>query len=229
MGLISVIIPVLNEVDRIFVTLSAVQQGTDIEIIVVDGGSTDGTVEQLRQAGIQVIETTPGRGHQMNEGARKATGEYVLFLHGDTQLPAGYDRWVREVLQQPGVVAGAFELAIAGENWRYRWVEWGVKWRSRLCQLPYGDQALFLSRARFEQVGGFPELPILEDWQFIQTLKSWGKIAIVPLPVITSARRWQRLGIWRTTMINQGVLIANFFGVDRDRIARWYRQSRSRS
>lgn len=226
MGLISVIIPVLNEADRILSTVAAVKEGTDVEILVVDGGSTDGTVERLRQAGVEVIQTTPGRGHQMNEGARQATGEYLLFLHGDTQLPGEYDRWVREVLLQPGVVAGAFELAIEGENWGYRVVEWGVKWRSHLFQLPYGDQAIFLSRAVFEQVGGFPELPILEDLQLMQRLKSLGKIAIAPLPAITSARRWQHLGIWRTTMINQGVLIAHFLGVDLHQIAHWYRQRR---
>ncbi|MDJ1173156.1 TIGR04283 family arsenosugar biosynthesis glycosyltransferase [Roseofilum capinflatum] len=224
MSRISVIIPVLNEADRILSTVARVKQGKEVEIIVVDGGSTDGTVECLKQEGIEVIQTSPGRGHQMNEGARKARGDYLLFLHGDTQLSADYDRWVGDILQQPGVVAGAFELAIEGENWGYRVVEWGVRWRSHLFQLPYGDQAIFLSRATFEQVGGFPELPILEDWRLIQALKSWGKIAIAPLPVVTSARRWQRLGIWRTTAINQGVLIAAFLGVDLHQIARWYRQ-----
>jgi len=224
MSMISVIIPVLNEAERIVSTVARVKQGKEVEIIVVDGGSTDGTVECLKQGGIEVIQTSPGRGHQMNEGARKARGEYLLFLHGDTQLPVEYDRWVRELLGQLGVVAGAFELAIEGESWGYRVVEWGVRWRSHLFQLPYGDQAIFLSRATFEQVGGFPELPILEDWRLIQALKSWGKIAIAPLPVVTSARRWQRLGIWRTTAINQGVLIAAFLGVDLHQIARWYRQ-----
>ncbi|MBP0013999.1 MAG: TIGR04283 family arsenosugar biosynthesis glycosyltransferase [Roseofilum sp. SBFL] len=225
-SMISVIIPVLNEVDQILSTVARVQQGKEVEIIVVDGGSTDGTVESLKQEGIKVIQTTPGRGHQMNEGARNARGEYLLFLHGDTRLPREYDEWVRDILPQPEVVAGAFELRIGSENWGYRMVEWGVKWRSHLCQLPYGDQAIFLSRARFEQVGGFPELPILEDWHLIQSLKPLGKIAIAPLPVVTSARRWQRLGIWRTTAINQGVLIANFLGVDLHRIARWYRKIR---
>lgn len=225
MSRISVIIPVLNEVEQILSTVARVKQGKEVEMIVVDGGSTDGTVECLQQEGIKVIETTPGRGHQMNEGARKAGGEYLLFLHGDTQLPAEYDRWVGEILQQPGVVAGAFELRIGAENWGYRLVEWGVKWRSHLCQLPYGDQAIFLSCEVFEQVGGFPESPILEDWRLIQALKPLGKIAIAPLPVVTSARRWQRLGIWRTTLMNQGVLIANFLGVDLHQIARWYRQN----
>ncbi|HBQ98531.1 MAG TPA: glycosyltransferase, partial [Cyanobacteria bacterium UBA11691] len=141
--MISVIIPVLNEVDQILSTVARVQQGKEVEIIVVDGGSTDGTVESLKQEGIKVIQTTPGRGHQMNEGARNARGEYLLFLHGDTQLPREYDQWVRDILLQPRVVAGAFELRIGSENWGYRMVEWGVKWRSHLCQLPYGDQAIF--------------------------------------------------------------------------------------
>ena len=223
---ISAIVPVLNEADRIVATLERARSGDGVEIIAIDGGSTDGTRELLAEQGISAIVTTPGRGHQMNCGAKKATGEYLLFLHGDTLLPPGYDRAIRHILQQPGVVAGAFELGIEGGSWQYRMVEWGVKWRSRLCQLPYGDQGIFLSRQAFEAVGGFPEVSILEDRDLIQRLKRRGKIAIAPLPVLTSARRWQKLGVWRTMVTNQVVLLADFLGGDRDRLARWYRQQK---
>ncbi|MDJ1182654.1 TIGR04283 family arsenosugar biosynthesis glycosyltransferase [Roseofilum casamattae] len=226
MSKISAIVPVLNEADRIIATLERVRSGHEVEIIAIDGGSTDGTLELLAEQGISAIATSPGRGHQMNCGAEQATGEYLLFLHGDTLLPWGYDRAIRQILQQPGVIAGAFALGIEGRSWQYRMVEWGVRWRSRLCQLPYGDQGIFLSRQAFEAVGGFPEVPILEDRDLIQRLKRRGKIAIASLPVLTSARRWQKLGVWRTMATNQAVLLADILGGDRDRLARWYRQQK---
>lgn len=220
---ISVVIPVLNEAAHLAQTLATVQTAADLEIIVVDGGSQDDTVQIAKSASAQVIASAPGRARQMNLGASAATGDVLLFLHGDTRLPAKFDRLIEETLAQPGVVAGAFELQIDGQQPELRWIEWGVKWRSRLLQMPYGDQALFMKATIFREIGGFAELPIMEDFEIVQRLKQLGKIAIVPVPVITSGRRWQTVGIWQTTLMNQRVILAYLLGVAPDRLARWYR------
>jgi uncharacterized protein len=160
----------------------------------------------------------------MNRGAAIAQSDILLFLHADTQLPEHFLPLIQDTLAQPQVVAGAFELAIASDQPRLRWVEWAVKWRSRLCQLPYGDQGIFLKAEVFWQLGGFADLPIMEDFDLIKRLHKLGKVAIVPAAVTTSARRWQRLGVWKTTVINQLVIAAYYLGVRGDRLARLYRR-----
>jgi len=238
---LSVIIPTLNEAAHLPATLATVwgggsesmtpegigPEGIGPEVIVVDGGSQDATCAIAAAAGARVISSPPGRCHQLNAGAAAATGRWLLFLHADTRLPPAYGVHLRHTLAQPGVVAGAFELAIDGPGWGLRWVEWGVQQRSRWLQRPYGDQGLFMARATFEGVGGFPVLPILEDVELVKALQQRGRIAIAPAAVVTAARRWQRLGVARTTVINQGILLGHRLGVDPHTLARWYRQWRS--
>lgn len=221
---ISIIIPVLNEVHHIIPLIQSLQSGHNISIIVVDGGSQDGTLETLIAHQINVLSTPPGRGHQMNQGAKIATGDILLFLHADTTLPPDFDHWVRHTLENPQVVAGAFQLRINGPQSSLRWVETWVNYRSRWCQMPYGDQALFLKADQFQAIGGFPEIPIMEDFEIIRRLRPWGKIAIVPRPVITSGRRWHKLGVIKTTLINQIVVLAYLLGISPHRIVRWYRR-----
>jgi rSAM/selenodomain-associated transferase 2 len=162
----------------------------------------------------------------MNAGAQSATGEILLFLHGDTRLPTGFEHWIQETLSQPGVVAGAFALKIDGSGWKLRLVEWGVSQRSRWLHLPYGDQALFLTANLFWEMGGFQPLLIMEDFELVQRLNRRGRVAIVPVPVLTSSRRWQQLGVWRTTLLNQLIILGYFLGVPCDRLAHWYRQQK---
>jgi hypothetical protein len=219
---ISVIIPVLNEADLIAETLMRLLEQPGLELIVVDGGSQDETVAIAQSLGVTVLQSAPGRAVQMNVGAQAATGKILLFLHVDTCLPSNFERLVEQTLTQPNVVAGAFELAIASNLPGLRWVEWGVKWRSRLLQLPYGDQAIFLTAKMFDQIGGFPELPIMEDFELIRQLQKQGQIAIAPASVVTSGRRWEKLGTLRTTMINQLVVLGYFLGVSPNRIRQWY-------
>ena len=222
--MISVIIPVLNETADLPATLAVLQSVPSLEVIVVDGGSQDNTIAVAQEFGAQVIAANLGRAHQMNAGAIAARGEILLFLHGDTRLPAGFDALVRQTLTQPGVVAGAFELSIDSRLAGLRWVEWGVRWRSRLLQLPYGDQAIFLKASVFQSAGGFPDLPIMEDFEFLRRLQRLGRIAIAPAAVITSGRRWKKLGVWQTTLLNQLVIIAYLLGIAPARIAQWYRR-----
>ncbi len=226
---ISIVIPALNEAPTITLAISTAQNAKNVEIIVADGGSQDGTAEIAKSAGVRVICTPAGRAAQMNAGAAAAAGDILLFLHADTRLPDGFDSCARLALAQPGAVAGAFELQIDGRHPSLRLVEIGVNWRSRFLQMPYGDQALFLLAATFEKIGGFPDLPILEDFEFARKLQTQGRIAIVSRRVLTSARRWQQLGVIKTTAINQIVIIAYFLGVSPDRLAFWYRGRKQNS
>jgi len=231
---ISIIIPVVNEAAIIETTLQQIranispenQHSNSLEIIVVDGGSQDKTGEIAQSLGVQVISTTPGRANQMNAGAKRAIGEILLFLHADTQLPQRFDRIVLEQLEDPEVIAGAFELCIDSQGWGLRAIETGVKWRSHWLSLPYGDQGIFLRSEVFRQLGGFAQLPIMEDFELMRRLKKLGKIAIAPVAVRTSARRWQKLGLLKTTVINQLMIIGYYLGVSPDRLVQWYRGNR---
>lgn len=220
---ISIIIPVLNEANTIAPVISTARNAENVEIIVADGGSSDGTVEIAQSLGVRVLSTAARRATQMNAGAIAATGDILLFLHADTHLPRGYDSGVRQALAKPSSVGGAFELKIDARRLCLRLVEIGVNWRSHFFQMPYGDQAIFLLSATFDKIGGFPDLPLMEDFEFVRRLKKQGRIEIVPQPVLTSARRWQQVGVLKTTIINQIVIIAYFLGVSPDRLGEWYR------
>ncbi|MDY6783690.1 MAG: TIGR04283 family arsenosugar biosynthesis glycosyltransferase [Cyanobacteriota bacterium] len=224
MSKISIVIPTLNEARTLEKTIDRAQTGSNVEIIVVDGGSQDPTVEIARSRGVQtIVSPQPGRAAQMNAGGAIATGNILLFLHADTHLPPEYDKAVRAALSQPHVVAGAFELNIDSSLPSLRWVEKMVSARSRFLQLPYGDQALFLQTSLFEELGGFPNFPIMEDFEFVRHLKRRGKIAIVPTAVLTSPRRWLKLGVFRTTFINQAIVFGYFLGIPPTQLRRWYR------
>jgi rSAM/selenodomain-associated transferase 2 len=230
--LLSIIIPVLNEGAIIEKTLLALQGNSDVEIIVVDGGSVDQTVTLANQIGVKVITVSGiGRAAQMNAGAAIAKGDILLFLHADTLLPPNYQEIVKKIIYQQNAIpqghniAGAFELAIDGKEQSLRLVETLVKMRSRWFSLPYGDQAIFLTKKVFEDLGGFPELPIMEDFEFVQRLKRRGKIAIAPVSVITSSRRWQKLGVFKTTLINQLIILGYYLGISPTKLKNFYRRS----
>ena len=218
---ISVIIPVLNEAENIAATIASTQ---NVEAIVVDGGSQDSTVQIAKELGVKVVVfNTASRAQQMNAGAQTATGEILLFLHADTRLPIQFDTMVYQSMAK-NVVAGAFALRIDSALWRLRLVEIGVNMRSRIFALPYGDQAIFLKAKLFHELGGFANLPIMEDFELICRLRRRGRITIISTPVITSKRRWQKLGIMKTIFINQVAIIAYLLGIYPQKIADWYRR-----
>lgn len=229
---LSIIIPVLNEAAAIPSTLQplllAPELATEIEVIVVDGGSQDNTVELAQALGARVlVSPRTGRAYQMNFGAAIAQGESLLFLHGDTQLPPDYLDHVQFWLAQPQVIAGAFSLKIAAPGWAYRLLEVLIAGRSRLLSLPYGDQAIFIKTEQFRALGGFQPLPIMEDFELVQRLKRQGKIAIAISPVLTSNRRWQKLGILRTTLINQQIVLGYYLGISPQRLVNWYQRPKT--
>lgn len=226
--IISIIIPVLDEGAIIGQTLAQLTQYSKIEIIVVDGGSQDNTVAIASLAAKVITVTGKGRAGQMNAGADLAQSDVLLFLHADTQLPPNFIELVTQTLNQNKVIAGAFELAIDGSDISLRWLEILVKMRSRLLSLPYGDQALFIFKQTFQESGGFANLPIMEDFEFIQRIKSRGKIAIAPAAITTSARRWQKLGVWQTTAINQLMIAGYYLGISPAQLSKFYRHRRKR-
>ena len=222
---ISIIIPTLNEAESITATMKSAQACTGVEIIVADGRSSDGTGEVAKGLGARLLTITGGRAKQVNAGAMAASSDVLLFLHGDTRLPGGFDKQVLNLLTMPGTVAGAFALGIDGPEIGLRIVEKLANFRSRVFRMPYGDQAIFLRANLFRSIGGFPEIPIMEDFVFMQRLKKEGRVVIAPIAVTTSSRRWKKLGILKTTLINQAVLLAYFLGSDHERLARWYRKA----
>jgi len=221
---ISIIIPTYNEAQNILKTLERIRSATNIEIILVDGGSTDQTLALCKDfPRLRSFKSAPGRAVQQNFGAQQAIGDYLLFLHADCLLPGEFDQAIREILGSERNKAGAFRFKVDHQTKAMAWIENLVNLRCRLFQLPYGDQGIFLSKELFHALGGFPNLPIMEDYEFIRKIKKVGKISFSRLPLITSARRWQQLGIWKTTWINQRIIFSYHLGVSPHRLKSWYR------
>ena len=223
---ISIIIPALNEADNLKQTICSIGHKDNKDIILADGGSIDETVNVAKSLNVKIVSSSPPKAKQMNDGAIRASGDILLFLHADTRLPANFGNHVRKCFFQADVVAGAFELSINADIPALRLIERLANWRSRQLNLPYGDQAIFVLSDIFHQMEGFPEIPIMEDFEFIRQLGKKGKVVALPVPVITSSRRWEKLGVFKTTLINQ-IAIAMFYArVPPKIIARWYRRSK---
>ncbi|MCI5146387.1 MAG: glycosyltransferase [Candidatus Electrothrix sp. AR3] len=219
---ISIIIPVLNEEESIGACLDHLPASSEVEILVVDGGSTDQTLGEVRIRGLKPIVSATGRGTQQHAGAQAASKDILLFLHCDTRLPPNFSTHIHQVLQRRGIVAGAFRLAINASGIGFRCIEAGVQLRSLLLDLPYGDQAFFMYRKMYFAVGGFPKQPIMEDIALLSQLKKQGKISIASAQVTTSARRWQQHGLVKTTIINQIMLLGRVGGIAPHRLSSWY-------
>ena len=221
---ISVVIPTLDEAPCIVGAVeSAISAG--VEVIVVDGGSGDGTGRLARDAGALVLEPPAdargrrGRAHQLRQGGLESTGDVVLFLHADTRLPPGWRDAVERALADPSCAGGAFRLRFAERSGWARWLELWVAVRVALLGLPYGDQALFLRRAVLEGMGGVPAVPLLEDLDLVRGIRRAGRLARLPLPATTSARRYRSQGRLRTLFWHQVALVGWWLGWDRDRLA----------
>lgn len=217
------VIPALDEGDRIEAALeSAAAPG--VEVVVVDGGSRDDTVARALRKGARVLRCAPGRARQLAVGARQVAGDVILFLHADTRLPAGYEEAVLASLRDPETSGGAFRFAFDRRSPLLWFVERGARLRSSLLGLPYGDQALFVRREVLESAGGVPQVAIMEDLDLVRLIRSRGRLALLAPAAITSARRYEARGVVRTMARNWLALAAWAFGLDRDRVAAWYRR-----
>ncbi len=220
---LSIVIPVLNERQTFGSVLSGLAplRARGAEIIVADGGSRDGTPDIARPLADRVIEATRGRAAQMNAGAAVARGEMLLFLHADTRLPQQADRLVNSALQSPHVW-GRFDVRIEGRHPLLWLVARMMSWRSRFSGIATGDQAIFVTRAAFESVGGFPDIPLMEDVAISKRLKRLSSPLCLRACVTTSGRRWDEHGFWRTILMMWRLRLAYHFKAEPMPLARRY-------
>ncbi len=221
---ISIIIPVLNEAPALRSNLPALQtfRYAGHEVIVVDGGSSDASIRIASALTDKVVESAPGRGMQMNAGAAKATGTILLFLHIDTLLPDQADRLVTESLFGDDRVWGRFDLRLSGENPAFRLIERMINMRSRYTGMATGDQGIFVLSSTFNQVGTYPEIPLMEDLVLSRKLRKLAKPICLQQRVISSSRRWEQHGIVRTVLLMWILRLAFFLGIGPEILHRKY-------
>jgi rSAM/selenodomain-associated transferase 2 len=220
---LSVVIPALDEAERVAAAVASAR-APGVEVLVVDGGSSDDTAQRAAAEGARVLRSGRGRARQLDVGVRASSGDALLFLHADTRLPAGYADAVARAFGDSRVVGGAFRLRFDARSFALRWIERGARLRSAWLGMPYGDQALFVRREALAAVGGVPQVPILEDLDLVRALKRRGRLALLPLDAVTSARRHLDGGPWRTALRHTLVALAWALGVDRARVAAWARR-----
>lgn len=223
MSALSIIVPVLNEGARIEAALAALApfRAHGVEVIVVDGGSSDGTVELARALANQVFPAPRGRASQMNAGAAAAHGDVLLFLHADTRLPENAAAFVLDGLARSGRCWGRFDV-LFDEGGFLRFIALMMNLRSRLTGIATGDQAMFVARAAFEQAGGFPPIPLMEDVALSARLKRLSRPLCLRARTVTSGRRWRQHGVLRTVLLMWRLRLAYHFGADPVLLARAY-------
>ena len=221
---LAIVIPALNEAVNLSRLLPDLARGCPgAEIVVVDGGSRDDTAAVVaRLPGPRLLESARGRAVQMNHGARAAGGDTLLFLHADTRLPDGAARAIEQALAEPGVVGGRFDVRFDNERPLFRVIAWFMNTRSRASGICTGDQAIFVRRADFEAVGGYPDIPLMEDIELSRRLMRRGRLRALRLRVTTSARKWEREGPLRTVGLMWALRFLHFCGVAPARLHRWY-------
>jgi rSAM/selenodomain-associated transferase 2 len=221
---LSIIMPVLDEGEGIAATLDALAdlRGLGVEVIVVDGGSHDATVQRARLRADRVLTAPRGRASQMNAGAEKATGDVLLFLHADTRLPTAAELVVLGGLERSGRVWGRFDVSIVGRHPLLAVVARMMSIRSRATGIATGDQAIFVKRDAFVAAGGFPEIPLMEDIALCKRLKRVGRPLCLRERVVTSGRRWERHGVLRTIVLMWRLRLSYFLGADPALLARRY-------
>lgn len=224
---VSIIIPVLNEsgrINEIIGHIRIIDPADTAEILVVDGDQQGSTINAIRDSGVITAMSPKGRGRQMNCGAALASGTALLFLHADTLLPGDALARILEVLRDQRFVAGAFDLGLDTNRRIFRITEQYVFFRTRMTRIPFGDQAIFIRRDYFEKIGGYRDIPLMEDVEIMSRIKRQGdRICIIPEKVRTSPRRWESEGILSCTFRNWALQILYAFGVSPERLVKWYK------
>ena len=228
---LAVVVPVLNEaiVIESALTRLAALRARGARVIVVDGGSTDATTTLAKTHADQVLQSECGRATQMNAGARAAINDgadVLLFVHADSELPDAADRLIDTALRTTGREWGRFDVRIDGAAPVLRIASAMMNWRSRMTGICTGDQAIFVTRPAFEKLKGFAPIALMEDVEFSKRAKHLSWPIAISTRVVTSGRRWQRHGIWRTIVLMWRFRLAYFFGADPQRLAQRYRDAR---
>jgi rSAM/selenodomain-associated transferase 2 len=220
---LSIIVPVLNERVNLLAAWEHLSPylSQNVQVILVDGGSTDGTPDIAKRLGLAVIPSPSGRAKQMNAGAAHATGDVLLFLHIDTQLPNGWQQSIATALQGP-ICWGRFDVRITGRAHMLKVVAQMMNWRSRITGIATGDQAIFMTRAAFNSVGSFPDQPLMEDIEVSKRLLRLSRPACIADRVVTSGRRWESRGVWRTIFLMWRLRFAYWRGQSANQLAKAY-------
>jgi len=221
---LSIVIPALDEAANLARLLPDLTRAApDAEVLVVDADSRDGTAEVVaRYPGARLLTAPRGRARQMNAGAAAAAGDALLFLHADTRLPESALGAIASALAQPGVIAGRFDVRFDSARPVLGMVAWFMNLRSRCSGICTGDQAIFVRRADFDAVGGYPDIPLMEDIELSRRLKHRGRVCALRLRVTTSARKWESEGPLRTIVLMWTLRFLHFCGVAPARLHRWY-------
>lgn len=227
---VSIIVPMLNEAEELLALLNHLRiwQQCHCEVLLVDGGSSDASVELAEAAGFTVLLSKRGRAVQMNAGARQASGEVLLFLHADSRLPPRALQLLQEKLMPTETSTankcwGRFNVSIIGDAFMFRIIAFCMNWRSRLTSIATGDQAIFVRRSAFDKIGGFVEQPLMEDIELSRQLKLLSRPLCLADKVTTSGRRWQVKGIWRTIFLMWCLRWRYWRGTSADILAQAYR------
>jgi rSAM/selenodomain-associated transferase 2 len=226
---LSVIIPALNEAAAITTTLQALQplRARGHEVIVVDGASSDNTIELSRPLADRVIQSGAGRATQMRAGAALAAGSVLWFLHADTTAPPDADRLIMQALQSKRAGWGRFDVQLSQTRLLLKCVAWMMNQRSRLSGIATGDQGLFVTRSLYDAVGGFPEIALMEDIALSRALRQHARPAMIHQPLASSPRRWLAHGVLRTILRMWMLRLGYFLGVKPERLAAYYAAHRS--
>lgn len=226
---ISIVIPVLNEAAILAEALGALQylRERGHEVIVVDGGSQDNSLSLARKGADRVVMSGASRALQLNAGAEYAKHEVLLFLHADTRLPPDADQLVSAALQPQAARWGRFDIRLDSPRALFRVLERGINWRSYVSGIATGDQAIFVERQYFERVGNFDRIALMEDVALSKKLLHFSRPQRITVPVLTSARRWEKEGVLRTVLLMWRLRAAFSLGADPDRLAAQYYPSRS--
>ncbi|GMQ99454.1 MAG: TIGR04283 family arsenosugar biosynthesis glycosyltransferase [Zetaproteobacteria bacterium] len=214
MNTVAIIVPVLNEVEYLPRLLAHIREWGMDEIIFVDGGSSDETLQILKNADVKWIHSERGRAVQFNAGAVQSKSDILLFLHADTSLFSSHIEDIKRAMRNPSVAGGRFDVRLSGHHPAFRIIEFFINWRSRLTRISTGDQAMFVRREVFTRLDGFPEQPLMEDIEFSRRLKREGRIACLHRHVVTSSRRWEKHGIARTVLLMWWLRLRYSLGAD---------------